>query len=133
MDAVLLDTCVLPQVVPVRHPAVDRRGRRLPAAVVRARPRGTPAQPGQGRGETGGRRAPPDPDGSLLPLGITVAGQDDFLSGLLELYPEAVLDALRRQASRYRREPRTVMALLNVLTSPGQGCPEFARQCRTLL
>ena len=29
-------------------------------------------------------------------LGITVAGQDDFLSGLLELYPDAVLGALRR-------------------------------------
>jgi hypothetical protein len=29
-----------------------------------------------------------------VPLGITVAGQDDFLLGLLELYPDAVLDAL---------------------------------------
>lgn len=38
---------------------------------------------------------------------ITVAGQDDFLLWLLDLYPDAVLDALRRQASRYRREPRT--------------------------
>jgi hypothetical protein len=71
------------------------------------------------------------PPAAVAHLGITVAGQDDFLSGLLELYPDAVLDALRRQASRYRREPRTVMALLNVLASPGQGCPEFARQCRT--
>jgi hypothetical protein len=44
-----------------------------------------------------------------------------------------VLGALRRQASRYRREPRNALALLNVLASPGQGCPEFARQCRTLL
>jgi hypothetical protein len=73
------------------------------------------------------------PPAAVAHLGITVAGQDDFLSGLLELYPDAVLDALRRQASRYRREPRTVMALLNVLASPGQGCPEFARQCRALL
>jgi hypothetical protein len=72
-------------------------------------------------------------DAVLPHPGITVTGQDDFLSGLLELYPDAVLGALRRQASRYRREPRTVMTLLNVLASPGQGCPEFARQCRTLL
>jgi hypothetical protein len=43
---------------------------------------------------------------------------DQFLSGLLELYPDAVLDALRRQASRYRREPRTAIALLNVLGKP---------------
>jgi hypothetical protein len=56
----------------------------------------------------------------LTPLGITVAGQDDFLLGLLELYPDAVLDALRRQASRYRREPRNVAALLGILmTGPG--------------
>ncbi len=69
------------------------------------------------------------PPAAVADFGIIVAGQDDFLSGLLELYP----DALRRQASRYRREPRTVLALMNVLASPGQGCPEFARQCRTLL
>jgi hypothetical protein len=45
------------------------------------------------------------PPGSVAHLEITVAGQDDFLLGLLELYPDSVLDALRRQASRYRREP----------------------------
>jgi predicted nucleic acid-binding protein len=73
------------------------------------------------------------PPASVGAFGITVADQDDFLSGLLEIYPDAVLDALRRQASRYRREPRTPIALLNVLASPGQGCPEFARQCRALL
>ena len=47
--------------------------------------------------------------------------------------PDAVLDALRRQSSRYRREPRSVTALLSILAGPGQGCPQFARQCRTLL
>lgn len=73
------------------------------------------------------------PPTAVTHLGITVAGQDDFLSGLLELYPDPILSAPRRQASRYRREPRTVMTLLNVLASPGQGCPEFAHQCRTLL
>jgi hypothetical protein len=73
------------------------------------------------------------PPAAVAHLGITVVGQDDFLSGLLELYADAVLDALRRQASRYRREPRTAIALLNVLASPGQGCPEFAGQCRALL
>jgi hypothetical protein len=59
------------------------------------------------------------PPESVAPLGITVAGQDDFLLGLLELYPDAVLDALRRQASRYRREPRNVAALLGILSGPG--------------
>ncbi|MGH3278367.1 MAG: hypothetical protein ACRDNW_04430 [Trebonia sp.] len=70
---------------------------------------------------------------SVAHLGITVAGQDDFLLGLLELHPDAALDALRRQSSRYRREPRSVAALLGILAGQGQGCPEFARQCRTLL
>jgi len=73
------------------------------------------------------------PPESAVYLGITVTGQDDFLLGLLELHPYAVLDALRRQSSRYRREPRSVTALLSILAGPGQGCPEFARQCRTLL
>jgi predicted nucleic acid-binding protein len=73
------------------------------------------------------------PPGSVKHLEITVAGQDDFLLGLLELHPDAVLDALRRQASRYRREPRSVAALLTILATAGQGCPEFARQCRSLL
>jgi predicted nucleic acid-binding protein len=66
-------------------------------------------------------------------FGITIASQDDFLLGLLELHPDAVLAALRRQASRYRREPRNVAALLGVLAGRGQGCAEFARQCRTML
>jgi hypothetical protein len=73
------------------------------------------------------------PPESAAHLGITVTGQDDFLLGLLELHPDAVLDALRRQSSRYRREPRSVTALLSILGGPGQGCPEFARQCRSLL
>jgi hypothetical protein len=73
------------------------------------------------------------PPESAAHLGITVTGQDDFLLGLLELHPDAVLDALRRQSSRYRREPRSVTALLSILAGPGQGCPQFARQCRTLL
>ena len=73
------------------------------------------------------------PPASAAPFGIAVAGQDDFLLGLLGLYPDAVLDALRRQASRYRREPRTATALLAILAGPGHGCPEFARRCRALL
>ncbi|WP_239375112.1 MULTISPECIES: putative toxin-antitoxin system toxin component, PIN family [unclassified Frankia] len=63
-------------------------------------------------------------------FGITVHAQDDFLLGQLELHPDAVMEALRRQTSRYRREPRTVTALLNILAGPGHGCPGFARQCR---
>jgi predicted nucleic acid-binding protein len=73
------------------------------------------------------------PAESIGTYGITVASQDEFLLGRLELYPGEVLDALRRQASRYRREPRTVRALLDILGGQGQGCPQFASQCRALL
>lgn len=43
------------------------------------------------------------PAEAVGPYDITVASQDEFLAGKLELYPREVLDALRRQASRYRR------------------------------
>jgi len=48
----------------------------------------------------------------------------------LDLYPTEVLNALRAQASRYRREPRTVPALLGVLGGPASGCARFALACR---
>lgn len=44
------------------------------------------------------------PAEAVRPYDITVASQDGFLLGQLELYPGQVLDALRRQASRYRRD-----------------------------
>ena len=73
------------------------------------------------------------PMAATIPYGITIASQDEFLISQLEVYPVEVLAALRKQTSRYRREPRTAGALLEVLGSPGQGCPEFARQCYALL
>lgn len=73
------------------------------------------------------------PGAAVEAFGITAADQDDFLLGQLELYPRAVRDALRRQASRYRREPRTVDALLDILAKPGHGCPRFAERCREIV
>lgn len=67
------------------------------------------------------------------PHDIVVLHQDEFLLSQLESYPRAVLDALRRQASRYKREPRTVEDLLTVLSQPGHGCPRFTEHCRQLL
>ena len=66
------------------------------------------------------------------PYDVDVCSQDEFLLGLVELYPRAVRDALRRQASRYRREPRTLDALLAILATPGNGCPRFAERCDQL-
>jgi hypothetical protein len=65
-------------------------------------------------------------------FGLVVTDQDGFLLDLLDLYPAAVLAALRKQSSRYRREPRTVADLLTVLAKRGNGCAEFARTCGAL-
>ena len=76
---------------------------------------------------------PDFPAEAAQPHGIDVYSQDEFLLGQLELYPRQVHDTLRRQASRYRREPRTVDGLLTVLATPGHGCARFAERCRQLL
>jgi predicted nucleic acid-binding protein len=73
------------------------------------------------------------PECATAPFGLVVTGQDAFLLDLLDLYPATVLAALRRQSSRYRREPRTVDDLLTVLARPGNGCAGFARTCRAML
>jgi len=76
------------------------------------------------------RDFPPD---AVRPYGSEVISQDTFLLDQFDLRPADVLGALRRQASRYRREPRDVAALLAVLGSPGSGCPDFAQACRQVL
>ena len=76
------------------------------------------------------RDFPPD---TVRPYGIEVISQDAFLLDQFDLRPADVLGALRRQASRYRREPRSVAALLAILGSPGSGCPDFAQACRQVL
>jgi predicted nucleic acid-binding protein len=73
------------------------------------------------------------PEAALKPYGLEVVTQDEFLLDQLDLEPLVVLDSLRRQASRYRREPRTIDDLLAVLSAPGSGCAEFAAACRSHL
>jgi predicted nucleic acid-binding protein len=51
---------------------------------------------------------------AIRPYDIQAVSQDTFL---LDLRPGDVIDALRRQASRYHREPRNVEALLAILGS----------------
>ena len=69
------------------------------------------------------------PAESLRTHAIEVAHQDEFLEELLDLQPNIILNALARQASRYRRDPRTVEDLLITLGSRGNGCPGFAKSC----
>jgi hypothetical protein len=70
---------------------------------------------------------------TVRPSGIEVISQDAFLLDQFDLRPADVLGALRRQASRYRREPRSVVALLASLGSPGSGLPGFRLACRQVL
>ena len=69
------------------------------------------------------------PAAALAPYDIVAVHHGDFLLDQLDLYPGAVLTALQRQVSRYRREPRTVEDLLAVLARPGNGCSRFAAAC----
>lgn len=70
------------------------------------------------------------PENVLRRYDVVAVHQDDFLQDQLDLFPNAVHSALRRQASRYRRDPRSVDDLLDVLSSEGHGCRGFAEACR---
>lgn len=67
----------------------------------------------------------------LKPHHIEVVSPDDFLLDQLDLYPGMTIEALRRQAARYRREPRTVASLLGILDR--SGVPRFASEARRYL
>jgi len=73
------------------------------------------------------------PEEAVRAYNIKVASQDTFLLDALDLRPADVLTALRRQVSRYHREPRTIESLLAILGSAGSGCTRFAQTCRPLL
>jgi predicted nucleic acid-binding protein len=73
------------------------------------------------------------PSAAAKPFDIEVLDQDAFLLEQLDLAPRPLFRALNRQASRYRRAPRTVNELLAALGRPGNGCPGFAKKCLDLL
>lgn len=70
------------------------------------------------------------PVGSTKPFNIEAVNQDTFLLDQFDLDPVAVRQALHRQVSRYRRQPRTVDDLLVALGGPGNGCPNFTTNYR---
>lgn len=73
------------------------------------------------------------PESALAPYDLTAVDQDEFLLDQLDLSPHEVLAALRRQATRYRKHPRTVADLLAILGNEGHRCPRFAAACREFL
>ena len=73
------------------------------------------------------------PPVAVTPYHLEIVSQDTFLLDTLDLRPTDVISALRRQVSRYHREPRTVEALLVILGGQASGCPGFARACQQML
>lgn len=71
------------------------------------------------------------PDEAVGRFGIEVLHQDEFLLDQLDLAPELVIAALRRQVSRYRRAPRAVDDLLDILANEGHRCAGFAEAFRS--
>lgn len=70
------------------------------------------------------------PDATVSRFGIEVLHQDEFLLDQLDLAPELVIAALRRQVSRYRKAPRSVDDLLDVLANDGHRCAKFTEAFR---
>ncbi|MFC9593127.1 putative toxin-antitoxin system toxin component, PIN family [Streptomyces sp. NPDC056944] len=68
------------------------------------------------------------PQAAADPYDIEILHPDDFLLDMLDLAPLAVLSVLRRQAERYRREPRDLHGLLDRLAACG--VPQFAEEVR---
>ncbi|WP_370890211.1 PIN domain-containing protein [Janibacter sp. GXQ6167] len=68
------------------------------------------------------------PDASLEPHHLSVITPDDFLLDQLDLYPSAVLSALREQAGDLRRPRLTPLGLLASLER--SGTPRFAAEVR---
>lgn len=71
------------------------------------------------------------PPASTADYPLTLTTPDDFLLDLLDLAPALVLQTLREQAARFKREPRTVAGLLTVLQLAG--CPRFADEARRMI
>jgi predicted nucleic acid-binding protein len=73
------------------------------------------------------------PSEAVRPYGIEAVSQDTFLLDQLDLRPADVIAALRRQVSRYHREPRAIESLLAILGGQSSGCAGFAQTCGQML
>lgn len=69
-------------------------------------------------------------DFSILPDGIRAVSPDLFLVDRLAAMPEAVVDALRKQAASYRNPPTDFYALLEWLE---RDLPEFVKTMRDIV
>jgi Predicted nucleic acid-binding protein, contains PIN domain len=64
-------------------------------------------------------------ENDLAPWNIIAQSPDEFLSDLLEEYPDSIVDLLQQQSQKYKNPPNTFTELINFLCEKA-GTPKFA-------
>ncbi|MEG4581223.1 PIN domain-containing protein [Microcoleus sp. MON1_C5] len=64
-------------------------------------------------------------ENDLAPWNIIAQSPDEFLSDLLDEYPDSIVDLLQQQSQKYKNPPKTFSELINFLGEKA-GTPKFA-------
>lgn len=64
-------------------------------------------------------------ENDLAPWNIIAQSPDEFLSDLLDEYPDSIVDLLQQQSQKYKNPPKTFTELINFLGKKA-GTPKFA-------
>ncbi len=64
-------------------------------------------------------------ENDLAPWNIIAQSPDEFLSDLLDEYPDSIVDLLQQQSQKYKNPPKTFTELINFLREKA-GTPKFA-------
>ncbi|MEG4939906.1 PIN domain-containing protein [Microcoleus sp. F4-D5] len=64
-------------------------------------------------------------ENDLAPWNIKAQSPDEFLSDLLDEYPDSIVDLLQQQSQKYKNPPKTFTELINFLGEKA-GTPKFA-------
>lgn len=64
-------------------------------------------------------------ENDLAPWNIIAQSPDEFLSDLLDEYPDSIVDLLQQQSQKYKNPPKTFTELINFLGQKA-GTPKFA-------
>lgn len=64
-------------------------------------------------------------ENDLAPWKIIAQSPDEFLSDLLDEYPDSIVDLLQQQSQKYKNPPKTFTELINLLGKKA-GTPKFA-------
>lgn len=64
-------------------------------------------------------------ENDLAPWNLIAQSPDEFLSDLLDEYPDSIVDLLQQQSQKYKNPPKTFTELINFLGEKA-GTPKFA-------